>query len=164
MTSSNGYILVPDVSLPMDATEGNVMKGSMRGTMTAGVFLVAARVGNGLYSDGGHVNYGTHDTECFQNPDMCGKGITFAMWLKRTNGAGAGSVLSTGGTYKRSRGKKNETYQYVNSSPPWAKMAAIWQTMCLDEFSWIKCFVFWLKFHWNVLPRVWLALIQHWFR
>ena len=33
------------------------------------------------------------------------------------------------------------------------KMATIFQTMFLNEFSWMKMYVFWLNFHWNLLAR-----------
>ena len=91
---------------------GNVVEGSMVGTMTAGAALVAARVGNGLYTDGktGHVNYGNHHNACCQNPDMCVQGVTFAMWIKRgggVNGMVKGIVLDTGGTSYKSKGRMN---------------------------------------------------------
>ena len=33
-------------------------------------------------------------------------------------------------------------------------MAAISQMIYSDAFSWMKSFVFWLKFHWSLLLRV----------
>ena len=47
---------------------------------------------------------------------------------------------------------------------PLDKMAAILQTIFSDAFSWMKIFVFWLKFHWNLFLRVQLTIFQHWFR
>ena len=44
------------------------------------------------------------------------------------------------------------------------KMAAISQTMFSNEFSWMKMFEFRLRFHWNLFPRVQLAISQHRFR
>ena len=44
------------------------------------------------------------------------------------------------------------------------KMAAISQTIFPAAFSWMKSFVFWLKFHWNLLLRVQLTITKHWFR
>ena len=52
---------------------------------------------------------------------------------------------------------------FINSSPQ-DKMAAILQTIFWDAFSWMKSFVFWLKFHWSLFLRVQLTIIQHWFR
>ena len=47
---------------------------------------------------------------------------------------------------------------------PLDKMAAISQTIFSDAFSWMKSFLFWLKFHWSLFLRVQLTVIQHWFR
>ena len=47
---------------------------------------------------------------------------------------------------------------------PLDKMAAISQALFSRAFSWMKSFVFWLKFHWNLFPRVQLIITQHWFR
>ena len=33
-----------------------------------------------------------------------------------------------------------------------------------DVFSWMKSFVFWLKFHQSLFLGVQLKIIQHWFR
>ena len=33
-----------------------------------------------------------------------------------------------------------------------------------NAFSWMKYFVFWLKFHWSLFLRVQLTITQHWFR
>ena len=44
------------------------------------------------------------------------------------------------------------------------KMAAILQMIYLDAFTRMKSLVFWLKFHWSLLLRVQLTIIQHWFR
>ena len=51
----------------------------------------------------------------------------------------------------------------LNSSPPW-HMAAISQTIFLDAFSWMKSFIFWLKFHWSLFLRVQLTITQRWLR
>ena len=37
---------------------------------------------------------------------------------------------------------------------PQDKMAAVWQTIFSNAFSWMKSFVFWLKFLWSLVPRV----------
>ena len=47
---------------------------------------------------------------------------------------------------------------------PLDKMAAISQTVFSDEFSWMKRFEFWLKFHWQFSLRVQLTITQRWFR
>ena len=94
----------------MDEATGDMVHGSMSGVMTTGASLVAAKVGNGLYTDGqtGHINYGNHYTECYHIPDMCVQGVTFAMWIKRGDGAGSGIVLYTGGYEYYSKGDSNE--------------------------------------------------------
>ena len=56
-------------------------------------------------------------------------------------------------------------YSLVLTHPPLDKMAAILQTVFSDAFSWMKSFVFWLKFHWSFFwfLMVRLTIIQHWF-
>ena len=51
----------------------------------------------------------------------------------------------------------------VNSSPL-DKMTAIAQMIFSAAFSWMKSFVFWFKFHWNLFLGVQLTITQHWFR
>ena len=46
----------------------------------------------------------------------------------------------------------------------WNKMAAIYQTTSSNEFSWMKLYKFWLRFHWSLYPRVQLTIFQHWCR
>ena len=47
---------------------------------------------------------------------------------------------------------------------PQDKMAAISQTVSSVAFSWMKSFVFWLKFHWRLFLRVQWTINQRWFR
>ena len=44
------------------------------------------------------------------------------------------------------------------------KMATIFLTTFLNAFSWMKIFVFWWKFQWNLFPRAQLTIFHHWFR
>ena len=46
------------------------------------------------------------------------------------------------------------------------KMATIFQTIFLNAFSWMKSFVFWLRFHLRLLLRVKMTIryMYHWFR
>ena len=46
---------------------------------------------------------------------------------------------------------------------PLDKMAAILQTVFSYAFSWMKNFVFCLKFNWSLFPRFQLTITQHWF-
>ena len=50
----------------------------------------------------------------------------------------------------------------VACHPHWSgdKMADIFQMTLSNAFSWIKI-VFWWKFHWNLFPRVQLAIFHH---
>ena len=43
-------------------------------------------------------------------------------------------------------------------------MAAIFQTIFSNAFSWMKIYAFRLKFHWSLFLRVKLTIFQHWFR
>ena len=47
---------------------------------------------------------------------------------------------------------------------PLDKMAVISQTTFLNEFLWMKSFVFWLKFHWSLFLWFQLTITQHWFK
>ena len=47
---------------------------------------------------------------------------------------------------------------------PLDKMAAVPQTVFSKAFLWMKSFVFWFKFHWNLFLRVPLTKTQPWFR
>ena len=44
------------------------------------------------------------------------------------------------------------------------KMAAIFQTMFSNAFSWMKMHELRLRFHWRLFRRVQLTIFQHWFR
>ena len=44
------------------------------------------------------------------------------------------------------------------------KMATNLQKTFSNSVSWMKLFVFWIKLHWNLFPRVQLTISQHWFR
>ena len=44
---------------------------------------------------------------------------------------------------------------------PLDKIDAFPQTILLDAFSWMKSFVFWLKFHWSLFLNVQLTMTQH---
>ena len=97
----------PMVLMPMNEVLGNVLLGSLNGTMTGGVSLVPGLVGNALYtSDGtGRVKLGFHRSQCFYNPDSCNQDVTFAVWIKRDGTAQGGYMLNTGASVQHSRGK-----------------------------------------------------------
>ena len=50
------------------------------------------------------------------------------------------------------------------NSSPLDKLSSISQTTFSNEFSWMKSFLFWLKFHWSLFLKAQLTIIQHWFR
>ena len=165
---------VPDVSLPMNETVNDVVQGSMSGTMTSGAALVAAQVGNWLYTDGqtGHVSYGNHYTECCHIPDVCTQGVTFAMWIKRGIGTGRGIVLHTGGYERNSKGIYNESiprettqfcsykpaYSLQRIHPRWQYTGARFTNMEPRIDNWLHPYV-----EWNYLSNpklLFLALVK----
>ena len=97
---------VAAVSLPMNEVIGDVLLGSLHGTMTGGMSLVPGQYGSALYmSDGtGREDLGFHQSQCFYNPDNCSQGVTFALWTKRNDGAEGGFLFDTGGYYHKSKG------------------------------------------------------------
>ena len=66
--------------------------------------------------------------------------------------------------HSQTAAKQSDTDNYPVTHPGWDKMAAILQMTISNAFSWMKMFEFRLKFHWNLFPRVQLAIWQHWFR
>ena len=47
---------------------------------------------------------------------------------------------------------------------PLDKIAAIWQMVFSDTFSWMKMYESWWRFHWILFLRAQLIIYQHWFR
>ena len=56
------------------------------------------------------------------------------------------------------------TWSHELTHLPQNKMAAFSQTIFSDTFLWMKSYVLWLKFHWNLFLRVQLTTTQHWSR
>ena len=60
------------------------------------------------------------------------------------------------------------TAYHFNPSPPRQngrlQMPSILKLIFSVAFSWMKSFVYWLKFRWSLFPRVQLTKIQNWFR
>ena len=54
-------------------------------------------------------------------------------------------------------------YAWIISSSL-AQKCPISQMIFSEAFSWMKNFVFWLKFHWSLFLMVQLTIAQHWFR
>ena len=78
---------------------GSIMKG---GTIILGQRRGALET-NGVNET---VHFGNHQSECFQSPDMCHTGVTFALWIQRMRNVGFVEevFLDTGGYYLRSIG------------------------------------------------------------
>ena len=100
------YPTAPDVSLPMNDIIGNVLTGSLSGTTTGGVVLVPGQLGYGIYfsNEDSRVVFDINQSNCCYDPDFCPQGVTFAMWMKRDQGAGDGFILNTGGSELNARG------------------------------------------------------------
>ena len=74
----------PELNFPMDAVTGNLLFGSMAGTLLGNARVEPGMYGNALYIDGqtgSRVDYGAHKDGCFFDPDQCIEGITFSFWL-----------------------------------------------------------------------------------
>ena len=108
---------VPSLSLPMDDVIDNILIGTKNGTTISGAALVAGQVGNGIYL-GNHtslVDYGIHLSDCFYDPDVCDAGVTFAIWIRRDDGA-KGYLLDSGGSRYSAKGNQSYTHyhQHLN--------------------------------------------------
>ena len=89
-------------------TEGNVVLGSLNGTLRRGATTIPGMVGKALYIDGNraYVDFGTHTTGCFFNPSHCNSGMTVAFWLKIFEGIKSSfeTFLENGGCLFRAVG------------------------------------------------------------
>ena len=76
-------VSAPELRLPMDVTDNRVLLGDITGTLHGGASTIPGKVGFALHTSGNdqYVDYGLHLDKCYQNPDKCGGGITFALWL-----------------------------------------------------------------------------------
>ena len=92
----------------MNEANGNVLLGSIDGTLTNGAALVSSQVGKGvkLMDDRSYVDLGFWDSQCFYDPDFCTEGVTFAMWIKNGPGPSTGAqyLLDTGSFYSAGKG------------------------------------------------------------
>ena len=92
----------------MDAVNGNLLVGSMDGTLLGNARVVPGMYGNALYIDGqsgSRVDYGAPKNGCFFDPDHCTQGITISFWLifhdVQTN---YDNIFETGGCRPRAVG------------------------------------------------------------
>ena len=68
----------------MNKVIGDVLVGALNGTTANGTNLVPGQAGNGIYfgDEASRVDYGTHQSNCFYDPDICSQGVND----KRCNG------------------------------------------------------------------------------
>ena len=74
----------PVMRFPMNLVNGNIVIGSINGTLDGGTSVAPGIRGNALYIDGqagSRVDYGIHSDGCFFLPDQCHNGITFSIWV-----------------------------------------------------------------------------------
>ena len=108
MISSESFDTVPVVSLSMNEAIGTVLVGSVNGTMTSGATLGPGLVGTVIYlsSKSSKADFGFHPSACFYDPDICGQGVTFGIWMKIDQGLQEGLLLDTGAVYDSGKGNK----------------------------------------------------------
>ena len=101
------FSTVPAISLATSKAVGNVLVGTLNGTMRSGATLVAGQAGNGLYFNDitSRVEYGFYHSHCFHDPDVCSQGFTTALWLKIDQATTKGQLMNTGGDYNTAKGK-----------------------------------------------------------
>ena len=90
----------------MDDISGNIVLGSIDGTLMNGASLVSGKIGKAIFTDGinQYIDYGIHQSECFYNQDACGEGVTYSLWFKVHSGFATFSAIDTGATSQSSRG------------------------------------------------------------
>ena len=64
----------------------------------------------------------------------------------------------------RNRRILNKKTTHILTHLPLDKLATISLTIFSYACSWMKRFVFWLKFHWSLFLKIQLTISQHWFR
>ena len=98
------HLPVPILLLPMNDTNGGVLRGSIEGELLGGASIIPGKFGAALTLNGNnqYVNYGYHLDKCYHNPAMCSDGATYSLWLKvhRYNSI----ILNNGGTDTRAFG------------------------------------------------------------
>ena len=92
----------------MDAVNGNLLVGSMDGTLLGNARVVPGMYGNTLYVDGqsgSRVDYRVHINGYFFDPDQCTQGITISFWLIfHDDQANYDIIFDTGACRRRSVG------------------------------------------------------------
>ena len=108
----------PVVYLPMDEIIGDVLVGSLNGTVANDMTQVAGWAGKSIYMNSGssYVDLGSHPSECFYDPDACTKGVTFALWMRRDLTEEDGNVFCNGGNSENATGNLYSTAVCVEGS------------------------------------------------
>ena len=72
------------MTFPLDVTQGNVVLGSLNGTLKRGATVIPGMIGNAIYIDGhlAYVDFGTHTSGCFFDPSQCNSGMAVSFWLR----------------------------------------------------------------------------------
>ena len=72
------------MTFPLDVTQGNVVLGSLNGTLKGGATFIPGMIGNAVYFGGNlaYVDFGTHTSGCFFDPSQCNSGIAVSFWLR----------------------------------------------------------------------------------
>ena len=86
----------------MDIAIGNVLVGTISGTLNGGATLETGVIGQALSTNGNQfVDFGKHQDECYYNPRVCSIGVTFSLWIYTR----APSVIfDTGGLFTEAAG------------------------------------------------------------
>ena len=80
--------------------------------------------------------------------------ISYCLWTTSISTSVTGFTGISVSTMCPTRDGPGLQDRFVINSSCLDKMAAISQTIFSDAFSWMKSFVFWLKFHWSLFLRV----------
>ena len=92
----------------MDVIAGNMVDGAYQGTIVGkSVDLVEGKTDQALrVKSDSHVDYGERKGQCYHNVDLCGAGLTYAMWLWLENSQTSSrvTVLNSGGARSTSKG------------------------------------------------------------
>ena len=112
----------------MDDVIDNILIGSQNGTIIGGATIVQGQHDNGIYlgDQTSWVDYGVHQS-CFYDPDICNPGVTFAMWIKREQGA-TGYLFDTGASLYAAKGNWHMHYICKGTHPtisPWATITFV---------------------------------------
>ena len=136
----------------MDRIENGVLQGSLLGDTVGTVSLENGIVGEALSLDGNqYVHFGNFSTRCFQNPDMCNSGITFAMWVKFK--APDSAVFDTGAFDNKASG-----YAVVLNPNEELKIAVKWangyEYHTIPDASWVLNRWIHMSFSWKRNERI----------